>query len=140
AHGRGAAGRRAIAGAGCGGTFTTPAGGGQIIQSTFRYAFTARTPPAAQASIVNQPLPRLDSASRHGWAKVLKQSTVLTSNGSEATFDSGGEQNIVAAAGLTAKLEKLPFGTNVTVLPRYDPTSRDVEVKLTADVSDLTPP
>ena len=31
-------------------------------------------------------------------------------------------------------------GTNVTVLPRFDSVTRDVEVKLDADVADLTPP
>ena len=31
------------------------------------------------------------------------------------------------------------FGTNVTVLPRYDSNTRDVELKLAADVADLTP-
>ncbi len=128
-----------IGGDAAAGTFTNPAGGAQIGQSTFTYDFIAKTPTAAQASIVNQPLPRLDIAARHGWAKVLKQSTVLTSNGAEATFDSGGEQNFVAATGLTASLVKIQFGTNVTVLPRYEQNSKDVEVKLSADVSDLTP-
>ncbi len=122
------------------GSFTNPAGGAQITQSTFTYDFIAKTPTAAQASIVNQPLPRLDIAARHGWAKVLKQSTVLTSNGAEATFDSGGEQNFLASTGLTASLVKVQFGTNVTVLPRFEQNSKDVEVKLSADVSDLTPP
>lgn len=122
------------------GTFTNPAGSGQILQSNLTYDFIARTPTAAQASVVNQPLPRLDIASRHGWAKVLKQATVLTSNGAEATFDSGGEQNFFSASGLTATLAKIHFGTNVTVLPRFEQNSKDVEVKLTADVNDLTPP
>src|SRR5688500_19335992 len=47
----------------------------------------------ATASIVDQVLPGLDIAATHGWAKVLKHSTVVTSNGSEAKFESGGEQN-----------------------------------------------
>lgn len=34
----------------------------------------------------------------------------------------------------------MKFGTNVTVLPRYDSNTRDVELKLGADVADLTPP
>src|SRR6185503_15059846 len=85
------------------------------------YDFIAKTA-TAKAAIVNQPLPGLDIASSHGWAKVLKQATVITTNGSEAT------------------IEKIAFGTNVSVLPRYDPGTRNIEVNVKADVSDLTPP
>lgn len=112
----------------------------QVLQSQFSYDFIQGTTTTAQASIVNQPLPELDIAMRHGWAKVLKQSTVISSNGSEATFNSGGEQNFISSTGLQATLVKIQFGTNVTVLPRYDSTTREVEIKLDADVSDLTPP
>ncbi len=95
---------------------------------------------SARASIVNQPLPRLDIGARNGWAKVTKQSTVITGNGSEAKFSSGGEQNYLQTVGLTQGLVSVRFGTNITVLPRFDSVTRDVEVKLDADVADLTPP
>src|SRR5690606_26819652 len=39
-----------------------------------------------------------------------------------------------------ATLVPVKYGTNVTVLPRYDSNTRDVELKLGADVADLTPP
>ena len=53
-----------------------------------------RASPARTATIVqNQPLPRLDIAANNGWAKVLKQSSIITSNGQEAVFNSGGEVN-----------------------------------------------
>jgi pilus assembly protein CpaC len=94
----------------------------------------------ATASIVNQALPALDLAAQRGWAKVLKQSTVITVNGSSATFENGGEQNYPISAGLTASIQSITYGTTVTVLPRLDPKSGDLEVKLDADVSDLTPP
>lgn len=113
--------------------------GAATIQSNFGYDFVAKTA-TAQANIVNQPLPGLDIASRYGWAKVLKQATVITTNGVEASFDNGGEQNFPIATGLTGTIQKIPFGTNVTVLPRFDPTSGDLEVKVDADVSDLVPP
>jgi len=113
--------------------------GGVAIQSNFGYDFVAKTA-TAQANVVNQPLPGLDIASRHGWAKVLKQATVITTNGIEASFDNGGEQNFPIATGLTGTIQKIPFGTNVTVLPRFDPTTGDLEVKVEADVSDLVPP
>ncbi len=116
------------------------AGQAQVLQTQFQYDFISKTTTAAQASIVNQPLPRLDIASRHGWAKVLKQSTVITSNGSEATFNSGGEQNFLNSTGLQTTIVKITFGTNVTVLPRFDSQSKEIEIKLDADISDLVAP
>jgi pilus assembly protein CpaC len=113
--------------------------GGAAIQSNFGYDFVAKTA-TAQANVVNQPLPGLDIASHNGWAKVIKQATVITTNGVEANFDNGGEQNFPVASGLTGTIQKITFGTNVTVLPRFDPNTGDLEVKVDADVSDLVPP
>ncbi|MBX3189249.1 MAG: pilus assembly protein N-terminal domain-containing protein [Labilithrix sp.] len=114
------------------------ANGAPVFQNQITYDFISRTTTAANASVVNQPLPRLDIAARHGWAKILKQSSVITANGNEATFQNGGEQNFLQNVGLTTSLISVKFGTNVTVLPRYDSNSRDVEIKLGADVADLT--
>jgi pilus assembly protein CpaC len=88
----------------------------------------------------SQTLPSLDLAETHGWAKVLKHSTVVTTSGSEATFKSGGEQNFQIATAQATGIHPIPFGTNVTVTPRYDLRSRDLDVKIGADVADLTPP
>jgi pilus assembly protein CpaC len=95
---------------------------------------------SARASVVDQPLPGLDLAATNGWAKVLKHSTVITSNGSEATFSSGGEQNYVVSTGFAATLTQIRFGTDVKVLPRFDSTSKELRVELDAEVMDLTPP
>ncbi len=113
--------------------------GGSVITNQVTYDFLAGAMTTAQASVVNQPLPGLDIAAHNGWAKVLKQSTVITTNGSEATFESGGEQNFAVQSGLSAGIKAITFGTNVTVLPRFDPDTGDLDVKLSADVSDLTP-
>jgi len=88
----------------------------------------------------DQILPSLDFAATQGWAKVLKQSTVVTTSGAKATFNSGGEQNFAVATGLTGTIQAIPFGTNVTVEPRYDMTRRDLHISLQADVADLTAP
>jgi pilus assembly protein CpaC len=85
-----------------------------------------------------QVLPSLDLAQTRGWAKVLKHSVVVTTSGSEATFENGGEQNFAVANGLTSSIQAIKFGTNVTVLPRYDASAKDLEVKVNANVSDLT--
>lgn len=114
--------------------------GGDVVQSRFTYDFLAGTTTTAQASVVNQPLPALDIASSKGWAKVLKQSTVITVNGTQASFENGGEQNFPVSAGLTASIQAINYGTKVTVLPRLDPKTGDIEVQLDADVADLTPP
>ena len=94
----------------------------------------------ATAEVVDQALPGLDLAARKGWAKVLKHSTLITSNGSEATFSSGGEANYKVVGGLSSEVKSILFGTKVTVLPRFDSRSRELEVKISADIADLTPP
>ncbi|MEJ7728657.1 MAG: hypothetical protein WKG00_05535 [Polyangiaceae bacterium] len=90
--------------------------------------------------IVNQPLPALDIAAGNGWAKVLKQASVVTTNGNSASFASTGELNFRVTGGLAAEIKAITFGTEVKVLPRYDPDSRNLEVRVEADVNDLTPP
>jgi pilus assembly protein CpaC len=113
--------------------------GGEVIQSNFGYDFIAETA-TASTNVVNQPLPGLDIASRSGWAKVAKQAAVITTNGTEASFENGGEQNFTVANGLTSTIQRIKFGTALTVLPRFDPVTKDLEIKVDADVSDLTPP
>jgi pilus assembly protein CpaC len=112
--------------------------GGGSLQTEFSYDFLLGTTRTATASLSNQPLPRLDIASRRGWAKVLKQATVITDNDQEANFSNGGEQNFPVNTGLTIGVQKIQFGTDLTVLPHYEPGKRELSVKLTADVSDLT--
>ena len=115
-------------------------GGDTVGLGNLTYDVLNRAVTTATASIVSQPLPRLDIAAKNGWAKVLKQSSIITSNGQEAVFNSGGEVNFRQFAfQSTSGVQKISFGTNVTVLPRYDSATREVEVKLLADVSDLTP-
>ncbi len=90
------------------------------------------------AITVNQPLPQLDLAASHGWGKVLKHATVITSSGAEAKFQSGGEQNFAVTGGLSNAIQKLPYGIDVTVVPQFDPTRRDLQLRVNADVADLT--
>jgi len=115
-------------------------GGPKFGQFTAQYDFLKGATTSAQANIIDQPLPGLDIAATKGWAKVLKHSTVITSNGSEASFSSGGEQNYVISTGLAAALTQIRFGTDVKVLPRFDSTSKELKVELEAEVMDLTPP
>ena len=102
------------------------------------YDFLSSAGRSATATVTAQPLPRLDIASRRGWAKVLKQATVITNNDAEANFSNCGEQNFAVNTGLTIGVQRIPFGTEVTVLPHYNPETRELGLKLLADVSDLT--
>lgn len=113
--------------------------GGEVIQNNISFDLIAGTMTTAQATIVNQPLPGLDLAARKGWAKVHKQATLITQNGTEGLFESGGEQNFAQVTGLTAQIYRINFGTHMTVLPRYDAASGDMEIRVQAEVSDLTP-
>src|SRR6202034_4353220 len=99
------------------------------------YDFAARSVTTATASIVNQPLPSLDIAASYGWAKVMHQASMLTANGSEANFSSGGQKNIVVTFGINQTLQQIKFGVDMTVLPRYDPQNREIEMSLKANIS-----
>ncbi len=113
--------------------------GGEAIQSSINFDLLSNQTTSATASIVNHPLPALDIAATHGWAKVLRQATVITANGNKANYTSGGEQNFSVANGLTSEIRSIDFGTNVGVLPFYDSESGDIEITVEADVSELVP-
>jgi pilus assembly protein CpaC len=119
---------------------TWPSTVGDSLIGSATYDFLAHAITQATASVVNQPLPFLDIAQHRGWAKVLRQATLITSNGSEAKFSNGGEQNFAITSQLVANIRAIEFGLHLAVLPRFDPESRDMEVKVVADVGDLTPP
>lgn len=110
---------------------------GTILNASYDIKSGAST---AVTNVVNHPLPGLDIASRYGWAKVLKQASVITTNGSDASIDAGGEVNYAITGGFGGSFQRISFGTLVNVQPFFDPTSRELEVKVVADVSDLTAP
>ena len=115
-------------------------GAANSVTSQLTYDFIAHAVTTATATVTNQPLPFLDLAANHGWAKVLRQATLITGNGNEAKFSNGGEQNFSVSNNLTANIRPIEFGINLTVMPRFDRDTRDMEVKVEADVGDLTPP
>jgi len=103
-------------------------GGDGVVESTLAFDALAGVPRTATATLSNQPLPRLDIASRHGWAKVLKQATIVTSNGVNATFQNGGEQLFSVTQGLTVGVQHVTFGAEVSVLPTYNPDTKNLDV------------
>lgn len=112
--------------------------GGEGNFASFAYDFASTV--ATGTLVAGTPLPGLDLAANSGWAKVLKHATVITGNGTEATFSSGGVQNFTVGTAFTSSIQAVRFGTEVQVLPRFDPSSREMTVSITADVADLTPP
>jgi pilus assembly protein CpaC len=114
--------------------------GGAGFQGELNFDLVTATLTRATASITEALLPRLDLAQTAGWARLLRQAVLVTVNGEQASIDAGGEINIVVTAGLQTQLRTIRFGTIIEMTPRYDSNSGRVEVQISADVSELTPP
>ncbi|HET7538716.1 MAG TPA: pilus assembly protein N-terminal domain-containing protein [Polyangiaceae bacterium] len=115
-----------------------PASFGSTATLNANFDLLAGTFTQGAFTLVKQPLPRLDLAASKGWGKVLKHATVVTNSGESAKFRSGGVQNFTVNTGLTVGLQTVPFGVEVDVVPRFDPARRDVSLKISSEVSDLT--
>jgi pilus assembly protein CpaC len=109
------------------------------IAPTFsaEYDVKAGSLTSATAVISDQALPRLDVGQSSGWAKVMRQAAVVTANGEKATFSGGGEVNVPVQTALTTGVQRIPFGSDIQVEPRYDATTGRVELRLHADISEL---
>jgi pilus assembly protein CpaC len=92
----------------------------------------------ATAVVANQPLPRLDILQSSGWVRISRQAVLVTQNGNQASFSSGGEVNLAIQGALTAEIRRIEFGSLIRVLPLYDPRTGRIELTISADVSDLT--
>ena len=92
----------------------------------------------ATASIASQVLPRLDLAQDNGWAKVLREASVIVSNGGESSFESGGEENFRVSGVNGGELQSVQFGSRINAKPRYDRTTGRLDLELNAVVSELT--
>ncbi|MGC4068888.1 MAG: pilus assembly protein N-terminal domain-containing protein [Polyangiaceae bacterium] len=92
---------------------------------------------SATAVISNQALPRLDMGQSSGWAKIMRQTAVVTANGEKATFSGGGEVNVAITSAMTTGIQKIPYGSQIEVEPIYDSKSGRIELRIHADVSEL---
>jgi Flp pilus assembly secretin CpaC len=92
----------------------------------------------ASLGIADQVLPRLDLAQRSGWAKVARQAAVVAENGKQAEFHSGGEVNVRVQGALVAEIRVISYGSKVLIAPRFDERSGRIELKVGAEVADLT--
>ncbi len=83
-------------------------------------------------------LPRLDLAQSNGWVRIYRQGAIVTANGTEARFSAGGEVNVQVQGALSGQVQKIEFGTEIQCLPRYDSETGRIELRITANVSDLS--
>ena len=103
------------------------------------YDFILKAVTQASLTVTENLLPSLDILGARGWAKVRNVVTVVTTNGGEATFHSGGEVNVTIQSSLgTGSLQKIPFGTDIKVRPRYDESTGDIAVSIEAEESELS--
>jgi pilus assembly protein CpaC len=110
---------------------------GGTANLTASYSFTDHASEAT-ASIASRVLPRIDLAQESGWAKIRRQATLVVANGEQGRFTSGGEMNFRVEGNMSSGVQAIPFGTEVQVQARHDRHSGRIEVKLMADVSELS--
>ena len=114
--------------------------GSTITPSEAAIAITGGSGQATQSAFQILPqtfLPSFDLAQAKGWAKMYRQATLVTANGTEAIFTSGGEFNVQVQNNLTVNVQAIEFGTKISVLPKYDSKTGRIELEIVADVSDL---
>lgn len=114
--------------------------GSTLTPSEAAIAITGGSGQATQSAFQILPhtfLPSFDLAQAKGWAKMYRQATLVTANGTEALFSSGGEFNVQVENNLTVNVQAIEFGTKVSVLPKYDSNTGRIELEIVADVSDL---
>jgi len=94
----------------------------------------------ASLALVNQVLPRIDLAQSAGWARLRRQTMLVTANGTQARLESGGEVNVLVSGALTAEIRTIEFGSDVRMTPRFDSSTGRIEIVMEADLSELTQP
>ncbi len=67
----------------------------------------------------------------------MRQAAVVTANGEKASFEGGGEVNVLVQSAVGTGLQHIQFGALVEVEPLYDSESGRIELRLHADVAEL---
>jgi len=101
------------------------------------YDLSSRAFNTNSAVIQSELLPRLELAQAQGWAKVKRHVTVITENGTQSTFDSGGTFNVKVASANAVDIKGIKYGSVLSVNPRYDKDSHRIELAISAEISDL---
>ncbi len=95
---------------------------------------------AGTAVVAAEVLPRIDLAQEGGWARIYRQASVIVANGEQGAFNTGGEVNVRLQGALSTGLDQIKFGSSVQVQPRYDRKSGRIEIRISADISELAEP
>lgn len=91
---------------------------------------------AAQAGLISNLMPSLDINETNGYLKVMRIDTLITENGAKATYRSGSELPVRLVGSLGAgTLEKMFFGSELTVTPRLTSGNEAVSLEITANIS-----
>lgn len=89
-----------------------------------------------QYSLINDLLPSLDMNEVNGFVKVQRTDTLLTENGSRATYRDGTEIRVRLGSALgTGSLEEVFFGSSLTITPHLSASSDAVSLEIAADLS-----
>lgn len=112
-------------------------GGAGIASANLEFNLKSGGLTSATAVISEQPLPQLDLLQATGWAKIAKQGALITVNGQNATYRSGGELNVQVASNLVAGLQQVEFGSEIGVQPNYDAKTGRIELAIRANFSEL---
>jgi len=91
----------------------------------------------ATYTVANSAMPSLDVLSMSGWAKILKRSTLVTTNGTAASYRAGGEVNVRVSGVAGGELRTIPFGSDVKVTPRYNSQSGRIDLLIEAEAAEL---
>lgn len=117
--------------------FPDSIGTGAQVNGVFDFALA--TPDFTSAVLqFSQVLPRIDLMHSNGNGRVRRHAVLVTANGTEAQFDSGGDVNVLVPGALgQTDLRTVHFGSRLTVTPRFDPSSQRIEVVISAEMSEL---
>lgn len=122
------------------GNATQSGGGGQGNGPSFQFGidFIHGGPSVTQAqySIVTDLLPWLDLTESSGFIRVRRVDTIVTENGAKATYRDGSEIFLKLVGGLSqGRLEKVFYGSELTVTPRLSAANDSISLDLVASLS-----
>src|SRR5690606_32551220 len=114
---------------------------GQVGGGTTTIAGSVPITPSGPATLnlqVNQSLPAVDVLQNNGWGRFLRHGAVVTTNGTEANFHSGGQIYVpVPGQNGLVTFQTVEFGSRIIVTPNYDASSGRVELEVSGEFSDL---
>jgi pilus assembly protein CpaC len=92
--------------------------------------------PVTQYSLITDLLPNLDLNEANGFVKVMRTDTLVTENGSKATYKDGTEIRVRLTSALgTGGLQEVFFGSSLSITPRLTASNDAVSLDILADLS-----